>query len=159
MKTLFIKKLHQDAIVPCKKRNDDEGYDIFALEDTLLIHNKVTKVPTGIVAWACDVIDTFAKGTREEIYVSNYWIQIEGRSGLASKGIFVTGGIVDKNFRGELCVLLANLSGDHFKVEKGDKIAQLIIRDSHNCYVSEVEELPETDRGDLGFGSSGMKKD
>jgi dUTPase len=158
MKTLFIKKLHPDAIVPCKKRNDDEGYDIFALEDTLLFDNRVTKVPTGIAAWACDVVDTFAKGSREEIYYNNYWIQIEGRSGLASKGISPVGGIVDKGYTGEISVLLANLSGDHFKVEKGDKIAQLIIRDSHNCYVSEVQELPETDRGSRGFGSSGMKK-
>ena len=158
MKTLFIKKLSPDAIVPCKKRNDDEGYDIFALEDTLLIHNKVTKVQTGIAAWACDVVDTFAKGYREEIYENNYWIQIEGRSGLASKGIYPVGGVIDKGYRGSVDILLVNLSGDHFKVEKGDKIAQLIIRDSHNCYVSEVQELPETDRGELGFGSSGMKK-
>jgi dUTP pyrophosphatase len=157
MKILMVKKLHEDAIVPQKERECDEGYDIFSIEEKLIMPGKHVMVSTGISAWACEVTDVFVNGFREELFENKYWIQIEGRSGLASKGIFPIGGIVDSGYRGEIKVMLVNTGVSDFKIEKGDKIAQLIIREHMNFVVEEVDELPDGERGDKGFGSSGNK--
>lgn len=145
MQKLLAKKLTDNAILPFKKREDDEGYDIYSNHSVVLEPNKVTKVHTGIVAWAVDTLSCDTK----------YWLQIEGRSGLAAKGIFPIGGVVDNSYTGELMVLLVNMSGEDYLVEANDKIAQLVIRQHMNFVVAESQELPESDRGEKGFGSSG----
>ena len=89
-----------------------------------------------------------------------YEAQIRPRSGLAfKKGITVlnTPGTIDADYRGEVKVILINLSGDEFVVEDGERIAQMIIAKHERAEFFEVKELTETSRGAGGFGHTGTK--
>lgn len=89
-----------------------------------------------------------------------YEAQIRPRSGLAAKyGITVlnTPGTIDADYRGEVGVILINLSDKAFKVQNGDRIAQMVISKYEQCTFKEVDELEDTERGAGGFGHSGKK--
>jgi dUTP pyrophosphatase len=89
-----------------------------------------------------------------------YEAQVRPRSGLAAKkGITVLNapGTVDADYRGEIGVILVNLSKETFVVENGERIAQLVIAKHERAEWQEVNELSETDRGAGGFGSTGTK--
>lgn len=89
-----------------------------------------------------------------------YEAQIRPRSGLALKfGISVcnTPGTIDSDYTGEICVILINFGGDDFKVEYGDRIAQMVISKYEKAEWDSVESLEETERGEGGFGHSGVK--
>ena len=89
-----------------------------------------------------------------------YEAQIRPRSGLAAKhGITVTNapGTVDADYRGEVCVLLVNLSNEPFVINPGERIAQMVIARHEKAEWVEVESLDETERGAGGFGSTGRK--
>ena len=86
--------------------------------------------------------------------------QVRPRSGLAAKkGITVLNapGTIDADYRGEIGVILVNLSNEDFIIENGERIAQLVIAKHERAEWVEVEELSETDRGEGGFGSTGTK--
>lgn len=88
-----------------------------------------------------------------------YEAQVRPRSGLAFKfGITVlnTPGTVDADYRGELCVLLINHGDEDFVVRRGDRIAQLVIAKVEMCLFTEVDTLPDSIRGDGGYGSTGV---
>ena len=89
-----------------------------------------------------------------------YEAQVRPRSGLAAKkGVTVLNspGTVDADYRGEIGVILVNLSNEPFVVENGERIAQLIIAKHERAVWVEVEKLDETSRGEGGFGSTGIK--
>lgn len=89
-----------------------------------------------------------------------YEAQIRPRSGLAlKKGITVLNspGTIDADYRGEICVILANLSSEEFIVEDGDRIAQMVIASYQQVEWDVVETLDSTDRGGGGFGHTGQK--
>lgn len=91
---------------------------------------------------------------------AGYEVQVRPRSGLAAKrGITVLNapGTIDADYRGEVCVILVNLSSEPFVVEKGERIAQLVLS-RHECIEwDECRSLSESERGDGGFGSTGVK--
>ncbi|MGM5469200.1 dUTP diphosphatase [Flavobacteriaceae bacterium LMO-SS05] len=89
-----------------------------------------------------------------------YEAQVRPRSGLAAKkGITVlnTPGTIDADYRGEIGVILVNLSNEDFIIENGERIAQLIVSKHERAEWVEVKELSETSRGEGGFGSTGVK--
>ena len=89
-----------------------------------------------------------------------YEAQVRPRSGLAAqKGITVlnTPGTVDADYRGEIKVILANLGNEDFTIERGMRIAQMVIAPVVQAVLQEAESLPETARGEGGFGSTGTK--
>src|SRR5574344_1299934 len=89
-----------------------------------------------------------------------YEAQIRPRSGLAiKKGITVLNspGTIDADYRGEICVVLVNLSSENFIIEDGERVAQLVISKFEQTQWDEVEVLDETERGDGGFGHTGKK--
>ena len=89
-----------------------------------------------------------------------YEAQVRPRSGLAAKhGLTVLNspGTVDADYRGEIGVILVNLSNTDFKIENGERIAQLVIAKHERADWLEVEHLNETARGDGGFGSTGKQ--
>src|SRR5688572_12657307 len=91
---------------------------------------------------------------------AGYEAQVRPRSGLAAKkGITVLNspGTIDADYRGEIGVILVNLSNEDFTIEHGERIAQLIIAKHERAVWEEVEELEETSRGTGGFGSTGTK--
>lgn len=89
-----------------------------------------------------------------------YEAQVRPRSGLAAKkGITVLNspGTIDADYRGEIGVILVNLSNEDFTVEKGERVAQLVISRHEHIFWKEVDMLEETSRGEGGFGSTGTK--
>ena len=90
---------------------------------------------------------------------AGYEAQVRPRSGLAIKrGISVLNapGTIDADYRGEICVILINLSGDDFVIEDGERIAQMIIARHEQVAWEEVDVLSETERGAGGFGHTGV---
>lgn len=91
---------------------------------------------------------------------SGYEVQVRPRSGLAAKkGITVLNapGTIDADYRGEVCVILVNLSNEDFVVENGERVAQLVLAKHEVIEWEEVEELAASGRGEGGFGSTGTK--
>ena len=91
---------------------------------------------------------------------AGYEVQVRPRSGLAAKkGITVLNapGTIDADYRGEVCVILVNLSNADFVVEKGERIAQLVLAKHERIDWESVKELASSERGEGGFGSTGVK--
>jgi dUTP pyrophosphatase len=85
------------------------------------------------------------------------WAEIRGRSGLANKhGIAVLGGVIDSDYRGDIGVILHNTGLQDFTINHGDRIAQLIVVPVLRGTFEEVEEFSTTERGENGFGSTGV---
>ena len=142
---LLVQKIEEDAIVPYKAHKEDAGMDLFSIEDKTLKPMERKLIHTGIKI-------ELPKNTEA---------QIRPRSGLALKhGITVlnTPGTIDEGYRGEIGIILINLSKEEFKIEKGMKGAQMVIQPTLNLNIEEVCELTETSRGIGGFGSTGIKK-
>lgn len=85
-----------------------------------------------------------------------YEIQIRPRSGLSMKGIMVAFGTVDNDYTGEIKVCVYNLSGEMFRIDPGDRIAQAVLAKHERFEFEQVSELSETERGTNGFGSTGI---
>ena len=91
---------------------------------------------------------------------AGYEAQVRPRSGLAAKkGVTVLNapGTIDSDYRGEVCVILVNLSSEDFVIEKGERIAQLVLARHEHIEWVETEELSDSGRGAGGFGSTGVK--
>lgn len=91
---------------------------------------------------------------------AGYEAQVRPRSGLAlKKGITVlnTPGTIDADYRGEVCVILVNLSADPFVIEDGERIAQMVVARHEQVEWQPVEQLESTERGEGGFGHTGKK--
>lgn len=140
------------------------GFDIKSIEDVKLSPGKVTKLKTGL-ALAASIGYGFSQAPRLLSMSSEMglvpFFKIEGRSGLAAKGIFPVGGIVDPSYRGEICVLLFNSTEEEYVVKEKDRIAQLVCYhtlaplEGSQVLFQVVEDVAPSDRGDKGFGSSG----
>lgn len=138
---LKVKRLNENAKLPERKREGDAGLDLYSIEDIEINPNEIKSVSTGIAI-------EIPKG-----YVGI----IKDRSGLATKGLHVLAGVIDENYRGEVKIVLINLGKEKIFLEKYSRVAQLLILPYLKCNVKEVEELSETERGNSGFGSSGIK--
>lgn len=140
-----VKKLHEDAILPEYAHLTDSGADLYSTEELTLKPMDRQLVNTGI---ALELPD-------------GYEAQIRPKSGLAIKqGLTVlnTPGTIDMTYRGEIKVILINLSMKPVIIEKGQKIAQLVIAPVFHAIFQEVETISGTQRGSGGFGSTGLKK-
>lgn len=138
--TLLVKKLYEDAILPKRQTTGSVGYDIASYEECEILPNDWKLVGTGISF-------TVPNGT---------YGQLAPRSGFSCKGTMIGAGVIDKDYTGHVKVLVFNMSKtDTLKIEKGDRIAQLILKYVSTCQVEEVESLEETDRSGSGFGSTG----
>ncbi|MGB8815828.1 MAG: dUTP diphosphatase [Minisyncoccia bacterium] len=137
---LKIKKLHEDAKIPKYAHHDDAGFDLCAIQNTLIKIGERIPVPTGI---AMEI---------PEGYVGLIW----DKSGLSVKhGIKTIAGVIDSTYRGEILVAVTNLGKEDYLFEKGHKIAQMIIQKKETVEFEEVTKLIETVRGEGKFGSTG----
>lgn len=141
-----IKKLKESAVIPTYGTNYSAGADLYActLEDIVINPGETKLVPTGLAM---------------EIPVG-YGGFIYARSGLATKkGLAPANkvGVIDADYRGEVMVALYNQSNTEQKIEKNERIAQLVIAPFLKVDFKEVETLEETVRGTGGFGSTGTK--
>ncbi len=136
---LKVKKMNPDAKLPLYGHKGDAGMDLFSSSEYVLRKGEVYAVPTGI---------------KVEIpmgYVGLIW----DKSGVSLKGVHRLAGVVDAGYRGEIKVVMVNLGQDPFVIDKGMKIAQLLIQPIVEVEVEEVEDLEDSSRGEGGFGSTG----
>jgi len=141
-----VKKLYEDSQIPTYGTSGAAGLDLYSHDDTLILPWERKLIDTGIA------IDLSA-GTE------NLLAFITPRSGLALKnGITVLNspGLLDSDYRGSLGIILFNSSTETFKVEKGMRIAQMVILSYKPVNFELVEDLSSTDRNG-GFGSTGVK--
>jgi len=138
---LQFKKLHPDAIVPKRAHGDDAGLDVYTIEDI--------RIPArGDMVTGLGLACKFPKGHALLVY---------NKSGRATKLKLDKGAeVIDAGYRGEIHVHLFNHSDLSVIIKKGEKIAQLILVPIWAGQPVEVDELDNTERGDGGFGSSGL---
>ena len=138
---LKIKKLSDKAYLPTRGSKLAAGFDLYASEETVV-------KAQGKQLIATDLAIAVPYG---------YYARIAPRSGLAvKKFIDVGAGVVDSDYRGEVKVLLFNFGTEDFQVNKGDRIAQMILEKIAMVQCEEVEDLDDTHRGEGGFGSTGV---
>ena len=146
MTEILISKLSKNVALPKYETDGSSGLDLAAnTEVPIKIQpGKISIIPTGISV----------------SIPKNFEIQIRPRSGLAAKNqisVLNTPGTIDADYRGELKVILINLSEKSFIVEKGLRIAQMVLCPIVKARLKEVETLEDTKRGSGGFGSTGVK--
>ena len=146
MTEILIKRLSKDIILPKYETSGSSGLDLSAnIKTSVKIEpGKTTIIPTGISV----------------SIPKNFEIQIRPRSGLAAKkqiSVLNTPGTIDADYRGEIKVILINLSKETFVVENGARIAQMVVCPVIKAKLKEVNSLDNTSRGSGGFGSTGMK--
>ena len=144
MVKILVKKFDKNIKLPAYKTSGSSGMDLVAYIKNKIIINpgKTAMIPTGIAV----------------AIPRHYEIQIRPRSGLAAKkgiSILNTPGTVDSDYRGEIKIILINLSKKSFMVKSGDRVAQMILCTVVKGKLQEVKNLPKTVRGKGGFGSTG----
>ena len=144
MAKVLIKKLDPAVKLPAYKTNGASGMDLMAfIKEPISVKPKTSNlIPTGLsVAFSED-----------------YEIQIRPRSGLAAKNnisILNTPGTVDSDYRGEVKIIIYNHGSENFIINNGDRIAQMILTPVIKMELEETNNLPDTIRGEGGFGSTG----
>ena len=144
MVKVLIKKLFPEVQLPSYKTSGASGMDLMAfIKSSVTIKPKTSVlIPTGLsIAFSED-----------------YEIQIRPRSGLAAKSnisVLNTPGTIDSDYRGEIRVILYNHGDNDFFIDNGDRIAQMILTPVVKMELEESSDLPETIRGEGGFGSTG----
>ena len=146
MTEILIKKLSKDVTLPKYETEGSSGLDLAANIDNQIeiLPGKSAIIPTGLAV----------------AIPKSFEIQIRPRSGLAAKSqisILNTPGTIDADYRGELKVILINLSNKTFIVKKGLRIAQMVLCPVIKATLKEVKVLESTERGSGGFGSTGIK--
>ncbi len=146
MVKILIKKTDKEVITPKYKTDGSSGVDLSAfLEKKVVIKpNSSELIPTGL----------------QVAIPEEFEIQIRPRSGLAAKesiGVLNSPGTIDSDYRGELKIILFNHSNKDFIINNGDRIAQMVLVPILKMEFEEVDSLPDTVRGQGGFGSTGKK--
>ena len=146
MTEILIKRLSKNVTLPRYETEDSSGLDLAANidEQIKILPGKSEIIPTGLAV----------------AIPKNFEIQIRPRSGLAAKNqvsVLNTPGTIDADYRGEIKVILINLSDKVFVVEKGLRIAQMVVCPVIKVSLKEVTKLEFTERGSGGFGSTGIK--
>ena len=144
MVKVLIKKLDPEIKLPEYKTDGASGMDLVAfIKESLTIKPRTSSlIPTGISV----------------AFSENYEIQIRPRSGLAAKNnisVLNTPGTIDSDYRGEIKVILYNHGNTDFIINNKDRIAQMILTPVIKMNLEETDNLPETVRGEGGFGSTG----
>lgn len=140
MTIMFKRLINHDLPIPSRGSEYAVGLDLQAGEPALVASGQRQLIKTGFATKIPD----------------GHYGRIAPRSGLAFKhGIDVLAGVIDIDYRGDIGVILYNTSDKDFKVDVGDKIAQLIVEACSYCEPEEVKNLTETQRGTGGYGSTG----
>ena len=144
MTKVLIKKLNAEVELPAYKTKGASGMDLMAFikEPVTLKPQKSCLIPTGISV----------------AFQDDFEIQIRPRSGLAAKNsisVLNTPGTIDSDYRGEIKVILYNHGNSDFLINNKDRIAQMVLTPVIKMNLEETDNLPETIRGEGGFGSTG----
>ena len=146
MVKILIKKTSKEVITPKYKTDGSSGVDLSAFlnKEVVIKPNSSDLIPTGL----------------QVAIPEEFEIQIRPRSGLAAKesiGVLNSPGTIDSDYRGELKIILFNHGKEDFIINNGDRIAQMVLVPILKMEFEEVDSLPDTVRGQGGFGSTGKK--
>ena len=146
MVKILIKKTNKEVITPKYKTDGSSGVDLSAFLDKEVVikPNSSELIPTGLQVAIPEELE----------------IQIRPRSGLAAKeriGVLNSPGTIDSDYRGELKIILFNHGHKDFIINNGDRVAQMVLVPILKMEFEEVDSLPDTVRGQGGFGSTGKK--
>jgi len=141
MINIKLKRLHKDAKIPTYGTKYSAGADLYAVEDVNLHPDELKLVHTG---WMMEV-------------QPGCYIEIYNRGSMSAKRelVIVSSRVVDADYRGEVFVPIKNIGTNLQLIKKGDRIAQMMVKDVLEINFEEVNELNKTDRDDGGFGSTG----
>ena len=144
MAKVLIKKLNPDVELPVYKTSGASGMDLMAfIEEPIIISpNSSYLVPTGL----------------SMAFSEDYEVQIRPRSGLAAKNsitVLNTPGTIDSDYRGEIKIILFNHGKVDFIINNKDRVAQMVLTPIVKMELEEIDNLPDTSRGEGGFGSTG----
>lgn len=153
--TIKFVKTHPDAVLPSYNHADpytgDTGLDVVAVERIRIPSRKNTTEP--------GPYNVVPVGLKLAYITPGFWFRVEGRSGLGfKKNIMPHFGVIDNPYRGDMGIKLYNLGNEDVYLEKGDKIAQLIVYPLIQSNVEWAEQVATTTRGEKGFGSSDLVK-
>ena len=140
---LKVKRVRPEAKLPLAAKGTPAGLDLYAcIPKPLVLYDGIRPViiPTGIAVEPED----------------GYFCLVQPRSGLSCMGILVHTGVIDPDYRGEVKVVVSNISNEPFVIKPGMRIAQLVVAPYVPVEVEEVEELSDTERGSDGLGSTGL---
>lgn len=135
-----VKLSHEDAILPKYQTEGAAGFDVHCIEDVRMIPHVTEMVRTGLYFEIPD----------------GYELQVRPRSGLAAKysvTVVNSPGTIDSDYRGEVCILLSSPRG--LDINKGERVAQLVLKEVPRAELIVVDELSDTVRGGGGFGHTG----
>lgn len=145
-----VKRIHDKAVMPIFAHPTDTGFDLFTVENTVINPHRKAIVRTGLIfdlpyGWG---------------------VQVRNKSGITMNGvpnllgdnadIDVYIGTIDSAYRGELGIMVKNVSNEILIIPAGTKLAQGVLEKVYQCTFTEVEEVSNTDRGEGGFGSTGV---
>lgn len=139
MSSFQVKLNYEDAQSPTRGSDEAAGYDLYSYESETVVPKQIKLIDTGISI-------RVPEGT---------YGRIAPRSSVSKKGILINAGVIDRDYRGPVKVMVHNLSNDNYVINKNDRIAQLILEQIKTPPVELVEELDDTVRGEGGFGSTG----
>lgn len=140
MQTIPFQRLHELAQIPTRAYTDDAGLDLTTVETHTLKPGEGKIFKTGLAV------------AIEPGFVGLVW----DRSSMGKRGIKTLGGVIDSGYRGEIGVILWNLSNEPQEIRAGERIAQLLIQSIATPQTVQVSTLPPSDRSQRGFGSSGQ---
>ena len=139
MSSFQVKLNYEDSQAPTRGSDEAAGYDLYSYESETVVPKQIKLIDTGISI-------RVPEGT---------YGRIAPRSSVSKKGILINAGVIDRDYRGPVKVMVHNLSNDNYVINKNDRIAQLILEQIKTPPVELVEELDDTVRGEGGFGSTG----
>jgi len=176
MPEVLFKRVHPAAKLPTRAHMTDAGYDLYSIDHIIIGPGERAMVRTGLQMAMPGPVSMFAGEYPHwedsetspaaaligfdfpQVFHVCWEAQIRPRSGSAFKrGLTVinTPGTIDSGYRGDINVLLVNLDGESIEIRPGDKIAQMVFNLVVHPQLKVVDELPESDRGEKGFGSTG----
>lgn len=136
---LYIKKIEEEATLPMRAHKEDAGADLYSFGDQTIMPGETKKLRTGIAMQI------------EEGYAFLIW----DKSSIGAMGLTTLGGVVDAGYRGEVTVIMHNLTTSPYTFLHGQKIAQALIQKVELAPIIEIADFEKTERGEGGFGSTG----
>ena len=140
MNSLWVRRLSDNATIPCRATEGSAGLDVFASENHQIKPNRPVIVST-------DIAIKCPPGT---------YARLTDRSSMVLKQLRVHGGVIDGDYTGPINVVVYNYDVVDYEIRKGDRICQMIITPVCFPVITEVDKLPVTARGSSGFGSTGI---
>ena len=145
-----VKKIHDEAVIPMFAHSTDTGFDLFTVEDTVIQPKQKAIVRTGLIfdipyGWGIQVRN------KSGITINGVPDKINGKSDLT---VYI--GTIDSAYRGELGIMVKNETDKVIIIPSGTKLAQGVLERVYQCRFEEVKEVSQTDRGEGGFGSTGV---